>query len=142
VRPARRVIPGLWGFDLATLVLAWVAQLLDLAAVLWVKGYQTGAAAGAAFSAILLLPALMLIKFGLYILMVAVLIQALLSWVNPYTPLAPLLNSMTRPFLRIFQRLIPLVGNVDLSPLFVIVLCQLLLMVPVAYVEMLLFRLL
>jgi len=142
VRPARRVIPGLWGFDLATLVLAWAAQLLDLAAVLWVKGYQPGAAAGTAFSGILLLSAVMLVKFGLYIVMVAVLIQAVLSWVNPHTPLAPLLHSMTRPFLRIFQRLIPPVGNVDLSPLFVIVLCQLLLMVPVAYVETMLSRLL
>jgi len=142
VRPARRFIPGLWGFDLATLVLAWIIQVLDLAVVLWLKGYQPGAAAGAAFSGILLLAAVMLVKLGLYIVMVAVLIQAVLSWVNPYTPLAPLLHSMTRPFLRVFQRMIPTVGNVDLSPLFVIVVCQLLLMVPVAYLELALSRLL
>ena len=142
VRPTRRFIPGLWGFDLATLVLAWITQVLDLVAVLWLKGYQPGAAAGAAFSGVLLLAAVMLVKFGLYIVMIAVLIQAVLSWVNPYTPLAPLLNSMTRPFLRVFQRVIPPVGNVDLSPLFVIVVCQLLLMAPVAYVELMLSRLL
>ncbi|MGH9425892.1 MAG: YggT family protein [Terriglobia bacterium] len=36
-------------------------------------------------------------------------------------------NSLARPFLRPFQRLIPPIGNVDLSPLFVLVLAQLVL---------------
>ena len=40
-------------------------------------------------------------------------------------PLAPLFNSLTRPFLRPFQRLIPPIGNEDLSPLFILVLAQL-----------------
>jgi YggT family protein len=39
----------------------------------------------------------------------------------------PLLNSFSRPFLGVFQKRIPPVGNVDLSPIFVIVSCQLLL---------------
>jgi YggT family protein len=43
---------------------------------------------------------------------------------------------MTRPFLRVFQRRIPPVGNVDLSPLFVLVVVQLLLMLPIAWLEM------
>ena len=68
-------------------------------------------------------------------------VQAVLTWVNPYSPIAPLLNSMTRPFLRVFQRLVPPIGNVDLSPLFVIVICQLLLMLPVAYLEAVVTRL-
>ena len=41
---------------------------------------------------------------------------------------APLLNSIARPFLRVFQKRIPPVGNVDLSPLFVLVVCQIVLM--------------
>jgi YggT family protein len=45
------------------------------------------------------------------------------------------LNSMVRPFLRVFQRRIPPIGNVDLSPLFLLVVIQLLLMLPVAYFE-------
>ena len=28
VKPTRRVVPGLWGLDMATLVLAWLVQLL------------------------------------------------------------------------------------------------------------------
>lgn len=135
VRPARRVIPGLWGLDLATLALAWLAQLLELLIVLQIRGYALGPQAGLAFAALVLMAAVMLLKIGLYIVMVAVIIQAVLSWTNPYSPVMPLLNSMTRPFLRVFQRLVPPVGNVDLSPLFVIVICQLLLMLPIAFLE-------
>jgi YggT family protein len=47
----------------------------------------------------------------------------------------PLFNSMTRPLLRPFQRRIPPIGNVDLSPLFALVVIQLLLMLPVAWLE-------
>lgn len=140
VLPARRVIPGLWGYDLATLTVAWLAQLLEVLLVLQIKGYALGAAAGAALAALALLPVVMLIKIGLYIVMVAVIVQAVMSWVNSYSPLAPLLNSMTRPFLRLFQKRIPTIGNVDLSPLFVIIACQLLLMAPVAWLEMTLLR--
>lgn len=142
VLPARRVIPGLRGFDLATLTLAWLAQLLEVLIVLQIKGYQLGAAAGTALATLALLSVVMLVKLGLYIVMAAVIIQAVLSWANSYSPLAPLLNSMTRPFLHLFQKRIPPLGNVDLSPLFVIIGCQLLLMVPVAYLEMTLLRLL
>jgi YggT family protein len=141
VRPARRIVPGLWGLDLAALVLAWLAQFLELIVVLGIKGYAPGAAAGA-FLVLALLSVVMLIKLTLYIVIVAVLVQAVLSWVNPYSPLAPLLTSMTRPLLRVFQRRIPPVGNVDLSPLFVIIVCQLLLIVPVAHFETTLWRML
>lgn len=142
VRPARRVIPGLWGLDLATLALAWLSQLIDILVVFQIKGYPLESATATGFSGLALLSVVLLLKLTLYIVMAAVIIQAVLSWVNAYSPVAPLLNSMTRPFLRIFQRLIPPIGNVDLSPLFVIISCQLLLMLPVAYLEMTLSRLL
>jgi len=71
-----------------------------------------------------------------------VIVQVVLSWVGPYSPVMPLLNSMTRPFMRVFQRRIPPVGNVDLSPLFVLVVIQLLLILPVAWAEAALARLL
>ena len=135
VRPARRVIPGLWGLDLATLVLAWLTQLIEVALVLQLRGYDFGPAAGPAIVALLLLAAVMVLRFLLYIVIVVVILQAVLSWVNPYSPIAPLLNALTRPLLRPFQRRIPPLANVDLSPLFVIIVCQLLLMLPVAYAE-------
>ena len=70
------------------------------------------------------------------ILMVAVIVQAILSWVNPYSPIGPLLNSLTQPFLRPLQKRVPMVANVDLSPLVLIIVLQLILMLPVAWLEM------
>jgi YggT family protein len=142
VKPARRLIPGLWGLDLATLALAWLAQLLEILIVLQIRDYGLGPAVGQSLAAAALLALVMLVKIGLYIVMAAVIVQVVLSWVGPYSPLMPLANSMTRPFLRVFQRRVPPIGNVDLSPLFALVVIQLLLMLPVAWAETALSRLL
>jgi len=136
VRPARRFLPGLWGLDLATLVLAWLIQLVDLYLVIQLRGYQVGPEAGLFFVALLLLALVAMVKTMLYIVMVAIFAQVLCSWFGPTSPMMPLLNSMTRPFLRFFQRRIPPIGNFDLSPIFALVVIQLLLMLPVAYAEM------
>jgi YggT family protein len=51
------------------------------------------------------------------------------SWINPYTPVAPVLDALTRPFLRPLRRYVPPVGNFDLTPLVLVVLVQVLLIV-------------
>ena len=133
VLPARRVIPGLWGLDVATLLLAWLIQFIELFLVLQLRGYELGIDAGQALVAMVLLAAVAIIRLLIYIVIFVVVVQAIVSWVNPYSPISPILNAITRPLLRPFQKRIPPVGNVDLSPLFVIIVCQLLLMVPIAW---------
>jgi YggT family protein len=142
VRPARRIIPGLWGMDLATLMLAWLTQLLQIWLVLAARGYEPGPEVGVALIAMAALAVVQIVKFMIYIAMVAIVMQAVLSWVNPYTPIAPLLNSVTRPLLRPFQRFIPPIANVDLSPLAALFAFQLLLILPLAWLETTLTRLL
>jgi YggT family protein len=142
VRPARRVIPGLWGLDLATLILAWLVAGLQLWLVLQVKGYVLGSAVGVALAALAGLAALELARLTVYVVMAAVILQAVLSWVNPLSPLSPLLGNVTRPFLLPFQKRVPMIANVDLSPLFVLLICQLLLAVPLVWLEATLGRLL
>jgi YggT family protein len=56
-----------------------------------------------------------------------VIVQFIISWVNPYAPLAPVFDALTRPFYAVFRRFIPPIGNVDLSPLFVLLVAQILL---------------
>jgi YggT family protein len=129
VKPARRVIPGYRGMDLSTLLLAWVAQVLLLAGLYMLKGYNFSSTMGIAAGGLALLGLVEIIKMTLYIIMVAIIIQAVLSWINPYSPLAPLLDSFTRPFLGIIRGRIPPIGNIDLSPLFVLIVIQLLLFV-------------
>ena len=67
---------------------------------------------------------------GVWVLIIALVAQALMSWINPYSPWAPAMTQMTRPLLRPIQRILPPIGGrIDLSPLVAILLLQVLLKV-------------
>ncbi len=132
VLPARRLIPGMLGLDLASFLLAWLIEALLLLLLYLLKGESPGSALGVLAGVFFSVALLELVRFSLYLLIGVILIQAVISWVNPYAPLAPLFNALTAPFLRPFQRLVPPIGNVDLSPLFALVATQLLL-IPLEY---------
>ncbi|MXS82144.1 YggT family protein [Nitrosomonas oligotropha] len=129
VRPARRFIPGWAGIDLSTLVLAWLLECIIIASMYMVQGYDFEINIVTSLGVMGLLGIVEIIKTTLYIVLMMIIMQAVLSWVNPHSPLAPLLDSFTRPFLAVFRKRIPPVANVDLSPLFVLILIQVLLMV-------------
>ena len=134
VKPLRRVLPGFKGQDTSTLVLSWAAQFLWLIATSVV--INRAFPGGSVLLALALIAPIELIKAFLWILIVAVIIQAVLSWFGPEGPLAGFLNAMTFRFLAPIRRLIPPIGGtLDLSPLILIVLIQLVLMVPVPWVE-------
>ncbi|MGZ5569653.1 MAG: YggT family protein [Usitatibacter sp.] len=84
---------------------------------------------------LLFLAFVVLIRLSIYVFMGAIIIQAVLTWVSAHHPVAPFFDALTRPFLRPVQRVIPPIGGVDISPLFVFIFFQLLLMIPVAWLE-------
>ena len=135
VLPSRRFIPGLWGMDLATLVLSWLVEVVLLFCVLELRGVELHTSIGTAIPVLAALAAVRVLRLSLYILMAAAIIQAILSWMDRYNPMAPLLNSLTQPFLRPIRKRVPPVGNVDLSPLILIIAIQLILMLPVEWLE-------
>jgi YggT family protein len=124
VRPARRIIPGLFGLDMPSLAGALVLHSGYLTLAFWLKRFSFGAQAGIAVPVILAIAVVELLRFSVYLLIGVVLFSAILSWVNPHAPLAPLFNSLSRPFLRPFQRLIPPIAHVDLSPLVLLLVLQ------------------
>ncbi|MGA7749832.1 MAG: YggT family protein [Gallionella sp.] len=136
---ARRFIPPVRRLDSSSLLLALGAELIYLGLTLLLQGYPF---AHFPLFGLLAWSAVRLIKICVYLLMSAVVAQAILSWVNPYTPLAPLLAAITQRFLRPLQRILPLIGNVDLSSLILLVICQIILLVPLAMLESLAVRLL
>jgi YggT family protein len=123
VMPARRVIPGLAGLDLPTLLLAWVLQGLGLWIQAEIRGIDTG------LLGLALVSLIDLVRYSLYILVAAVIIQVVFSWMNPYTPVAPVLDALTRPFLRPLRRWLPPIANFDLTPLVLVVIAQVVLIV-------------
>ena len=133
VKPVRRVLPGLFKLDIASLAVAWVAEVVLLAILSLLQGVEI--VNGTALSVLLFLALVKLLRLTVYIVMGAVLLQALLSWVNPYHPVAPFFEALTRPFLKPFQKAIPPIGGVDITPVLVLIACQLVLMLPVAWLE-------
>ncbi len=134
VRPLRRVIPGWGGYDWASLFLAWLIEVVVAAALLWVKDFPFSLAGLGLWPVLFGLGALELVKLALYLIMGLTLVRAVLSWVNPYSPIAPVIYPLTEPLLRPFRRMLP-ESQIDFSPLVLIILCQFLLVVPVAALE-------
>jgi YggT family protein len=77
------------------------------------------------------LTVLRLIYLVLRIYLFVILIYVLLSWISPggYHPVAHLLHTIAEPVLRPFRNFIPLIGGIDLSPLFALIAIQALTMV-------------
>jgi YggT family protein len=128
VKPLRRVVPGLFGIDLASLLAAWLVQI----AYLGVMAGLTGAAAavsGGAMLGVAWLAALATLRLFVYLLMGAVIVAALLSWINPHSPFASVVDALTRPLLAPLRRLIPPIGGIDLTPLAALLLLQVALIV-------------
>lgn len=130
LNPLRRMIPGVSGIDIASLVLAWFVITLEQLAILSLAG--TGfQPAGAALLAI---PELITLFINVFLF--AILIQVIISWINPgsYNPAIGLIHSLTEPLLAPVRRRMPNMGGLDLSPMVVmlgLVLLEMLLIPPV-----------
>ena len=123
VMPLRRVVPTFRGYDLPSFVLAWIAKLLERAVLFSLAGGGL-----ATDGTLLLLESLLeLLRACLHLAMFVVIVQVIMSWVSAYSPLLPVFDALTRPLYGIFRRFIPPIGNIDLSPLFVVILIQVLL---------------
>lgn len=135
VRPVRRLVPGLFGLDWASLLLFLLAELLMVLSTHWIMGYPFALAGSEVTPGFLLLALASALRLGLYVIIGFVLIQAVLSWINPFSPLAPVFYAMARPILAPFQKFIPPMGGVDLSPLVALIVVQLILIAPVSALE-------
>ena len=128
LRPMRRVIPPLGAIDTSTLVLMVLLQLLST----WITTSLVGVSA--APGGLIVIALAELVSKTVWIFIGAVIIQVIASWVAPgaYNPLLAIVDSLTAPLMQPIRRLIPPLGGLDLSPLFVILGLQLMLILVVA----------
>lgn len=135
VKPLRRVVPGLFGLDLACLVLALGIEFIVVIASYWLNGFPFALAGGGVWPVMLGLAAVRLLSLTVYLIIGLTLVRAVLSWVNSHSPLTPVVYELSEPFLRPLRRIVPMIANVDLTPLVLFLLCQLVLMVPILALE-------
>lgn len=130
VKPLRRILPGILGLDLASLVPAWLLQCLLLAVVYTLRGGAPGIVIDPAALVLMLIwqGLLATLRMAIWVFIGALFLQAVLSWVNPFSPLGQPVMQLTRPILQPIQRILPPIANIDLSPLVAILLLQVVLM--------------
>ncbi len=135
VKPLRRVIPGWLGLDWTCLLLAWLVEWAVVATGYWLEGFPFALAGGKVWPVLLGLAAVRLLSLVVYLIIGLTLTRAVLSWVNSHSPLMPVVYELTEPFLRPLRRIVPTIAQVDLTPLVLFILCQLLLMLPLMALE-------
>jgi YggT family protein len=125
VRPLRRVLPAAGRWDTASLVgallVALVAEMLTFAMQMPPAAWPV--------SGLLTRALLHTLQWALYTIWFLTIVHVILSWVNPYAPVAPAVAMLVRPFLAPFQRILPPIGGFDLSPVLLFVVVNILLMV-------------
>lgn len=124
VLPLRKVLPAIGKVDTASLVGAYLIELLQYV-LLWALFFR----GAAPFASVFVLALFGLMKLALGALIVLVIAHAILSWVRSDSPMVDLVDRLCAPLLRPFRRVIPLVGGFDLSPLALLVVLQVALMV-------------
>ncbi|UUY09257.1 YggT family protein [Pseudomonas sp. J452] len=124
LKPLRRIIPGLGGLDLASLVLALLVQLLLMVVIILIYGANPLAYG----LQLLVWTVIAVTSLFLKIFFFAMIISVILSWVAPgsYNPGAQLVNQICEPLLAPFRKLIPNLGGLDISPIFAFIALNLL----------------
>jgi YggT family protein len=125
VLPLRHAFKTARGIDWASLVGALLAALIYVALMVFVSGVDPLGLA----PVIAIVAVLTVIKWALNLLIWLTILMALLSWLNPRSPAMPILYQLTAPFLDPLRRILPNFGGIDLSPILLFVIVQVLLMV-------------
>lgn len=112
LKPLRVVIPGLFGIDIASIVLALLVQILfgELVSLI-----ATGGLINPVY--LLVWGAIGLIMYLANILIIAILVLVVTSFVAPHSnhPALTLVRQLMQPLLQPIQRIIPPAGGLDFS---------------------------
>lgn len=118
VIPMRRLVPGYGGVDLASLLIAFLLQVLMVALLVLIHS--------GTFPSLLPLLLASLIGVAAYLVRIyffALLAMIILSWISPggKSPVLYLLYQITEPVMAPFRKIIPPLGGLDFSPIIVFV---------------------
>lgn len=124
LRPLRQWLPGYFGIDWSSILLLLLIQGLELVLIALLRTGHLPAMIG-----LVLMTIAYLLRLTVYLYLFLILIQVVLSWVNPgaYNPVTVLIYQLTEPLLRPARRAFPPAGGLDWSPLVVLICLNLIL---------------
>jgi YggT family protein len=114
--PVRRIIPSVAGIDSATIVIVILLQILATTLLIVIQGYPIPNPLSLLIWSIIGTAGLVI-----NIYFIGILASIILSWVAPssYNPTVLLLHQLTEPVMAPFRKILPSLGGLDLSPIFV-----------------------
>lgn len=119
VKPVRTVIPNNKGIEISTLLILFAVEILKFL-IIGMLSFGFPHILG-----LLILAVGDMIKLAAQTFFYAILIQAILSWIQPYSPMNNVLQQFNAPIMRPVQRLIPTINGIDISPIPAMLLLQL-----------------
>jgi len=119
----RRIVPGFWGVDFATIVLLVLLEGARISITALLVGHTPN------FTGVLVLSIAELLKLSVYIVVFSIFIRAVFSWISTssHHPIPRLFYSFTEPLMAPARRILPASGGIDLSPLIVFIILMLVL---------------
>lgn len=115
VAPLRRMIPGLGGWDLATILFAFAVACLKIIILSLIMGSSMNPIVILISGLVILITAVFKLLFWVLIL------RAILSWVSRgHNPIEAVMIQLTEPLLAPVRRFVPPMGGLDLSMLVVL----------------------
>lgn len=120
VVPVRRLVPPIGRLDTATVLVAFGIQYLTILLILLIRGTMVG------ILPIAITALLDLVILSCQLFTIAIFIHIVLSWVAPgtYNPATAFITMLAEPVLRPFRRIVPSLGGLDISPIFALILLQ------------------
>lgn len=119
--PVRKVVPGLGGYDMASLVLAVIVQLVTICATLALIGFWPLPYLNVAIWSLLGTVGIFLDLYFWGLLAIII-----ISWIAPNNPnpAIELLKQIIEPIMKPIRDRMPDMGGIDLSPIIVILLIR------------------
>lgn len=133
LKPLRRIVPGIAGIDMASVLIMMILQMLEFFITALLRNFPAPDLLG-----LMLYAFIELVSLGFYVFLFSIFILSLLSWINPgqYNPINNLLQQISEPVLRHARRILPPMSGLDLSPMLAMLglwLIKLLLLDPIGH---------
>lgn len=119
VKPIRRFIPNVKGIELSTVVIILLIEMLKYIILFSLTVHFPN------LLGVIIISIADLLNIICNTLFYAILLQALLSWIQPVSPLNQILATLTSPIIKPLRRFIPLVNGFDITPIPALIILQL-----------------
>lgn len=125
IRPLRKIIPGVFGLDMAAIVLLIILQCIELVLTHSISGMQAVGGINLHGPFLFIIEAVgTLISHAAWLYLICIFITIIMSWVSPGAyqhPLVQIAMQITNPILKPCRKILPPMAGIDFSPILALI---------------------